>query len=313
MSKTMLILGASGLTGYKAMELARQKFQTFGTYNLRHPPDQTLMKLDISKPESLKNIINQIKPDIVINTIALHNVDYCEVHPEQAYQVNSKAVQVLAESCNHIGARLIHISTDFVFDGYKGNYSETDSPKPLNIYAKSKLEGDFHATTCSSFAIVRPSVVYGYTPLEIDGSNSSSGKPINFALWALKRLHNNEPLQIVNDQFASPTLADTLAAVMIRLASKAKNDLYHVSGTNVLSRYDFTVKIANIMGYASETIKPIESELFNQIAKRPRDSSLNCAKVQTGLNYKLPNVDESLAVMRSQIELESPGLLGGGY
>ncbi len=310
MSKTILILGASGLTGYKAMQIARQRFQTFGTYNLRRSPDQTLMKLDISKPESLKNIINEIKPDVVLNTVALHNVDYCEVHPEEAYQVNSKVIEILAESCNHIGARLIHISTDFVFDGYKGNYSETDRPEPLNIYAKSKLEGELHATRCSSFAIVRPSVVYGWTPLEIQGSNSSSGKPINFALWALKKLHNNESLQIVNDQFASPTLADTLAAVAIRLASKVKNGLYHVSGTSVLSRYDFTVKIANMMGYASDTIKPIESKLFHQIARRPRDSSLDCAKVQADLNYRLLNVDESLAIMRSQIELESPGLLG---
>jgi dTDP-4-dehydrorhamnose reductase len=313
MSKTILILGASGLTGYKAMQIARQRFQTFGTYNLRCSPDQTLIKLDISRPESLKSIMNEIKPDVVLNTVALHNVDYCEIHPEEAYQVNSKAVETLAASCNHIGARLIHISTDFVFDGYKGNYSETDRPNPLNIYAKSKLEGEFHATTCSSFAVVRPSVVYGYTPLEIQGSNSSSGKPINFALWALKRLHNNEPLQIVNDQFASPTLADALAAVTIQLASNAKNGLYHVSGTTVLSRYDFTVKIANMMGYASDTIKPIESKLFHQTATRPRDSSLDCAKVQADLNYKLLNVDESLAIMRSQIEIESPGLLGDGH
>ncbi len=310
MSKTILILGASGLTGYKAMQIARQKFQTFGTYNLRRSSDQTLMKLDISKPELLKNTINEIKPDVVLNTIALHNVDYCEVHPEEAYQVNSRAIEILAESCNHIGARLIHISTDFVFDGYKGNYSESNRPNPLNIYGKSKLEGELHASKCSSFAIIRPSVVYGWTPLEIQESNSSSGKPINFALWALKKLHNNESIQIVNDQYTSPTLADTLAAVAIRLASKVKNDLYHVSGTNVISRYDFTVKIANMMGYSSDSVKPIESKLFHQVARRPKDSSLDSAKVQADLNYRLLNVDESLAIMRSQIELESPGLLG---
>jgi dTDP-4-dehydrorhamnose reductase len=312
MSKRLLILGASGLTGYKAMQIARQRFQTFGTYNLRRLPDQTLIKVDISKPELLKNILNEIKPDVVLNTVALHNVDYCEVHPEEAYQVNSKAVEILAKACNHIGARLIHISTDFVFDGYKGNYSESDRPNPLNVYAKTKLEGELHATTCSSFAIIRPSVVYGWTPLEIHESNSSSGKPINFALWALKKLQKNESLQIVNDQFASPTLADTLAAVAIRLASKVKNDLYHVSGTSVVSRYDFTVKIANMMGYVSDSVKPIESKSFRQIARRPKDSSLDCAKVQADLNYRLLNVDESLAIMRSQIELESPGLLGIG-
>lgn len=308
--KSLLILGASGLTGYKVMQIAKSRFETHGTYNVRDSPDKSLIKLDIINEDAMKKLFNDIRPDLVINTTALHNVDYCETHEEEAFNVNARAVGQMATLCNNIGSRFIHISTDFVFDGRKGYYSETDSPNPLSIYAKSKLEGEMLARSrCSSYAILRPSVVYGWTPLETQGSNSSSGKPMNFALWALSRMRNGEELKIVNDQYTSPTLADILAAVAIRVATKEYNELYHVAATSPTNRYEFTVKLATMMGYPADKIKPIESKSFSQAAKRPMNSSLNCEKVQKDLNYKLLSVDESLAIMRSQIEVESPLLL----
>ncbi len=310
--KTLLILGASGLTGYKALQIAKKRFEVIGTYNQRAVQSDagSLIKLDISKEEEVKRAFDEIKPDCVLNTTALHNVDYCETHPEESFNINTKAVGLFARLCNNKGSRLVHISTDFVFGGEKGNYTETDSPNPLSLYAKHKLEGELEARKCSSFSILRPSVVYGWTHLETQGSTSSSGKPMNFALWALSKMNKKEELKIVTDQFTSPTLGDVLAAVSIRLLTFEKNDLYHVAGTTPISRYEFTRKLAAIMGYDPNAIKPIESKSFTQIAKRPMNSSLNCDKVQKALNYKLLNVDESLAVMRSQIEVESPELLG---
>jgi dTDP-4-dehydrorhamnose reductase len=308
--KTILILGASGLTGYKAYQIAKNRCEVVGTYNIRQSPDSSLVRLDISKEDELRKLFSDVKPDCVLNTTALHNVDYCETHADEAYAINSKAVAAMANLCNNIGARLVHISTDFVFDGEKGNYTETDKPAPLSVYAKSKLEGESQARKCSSHCIIRTSVVYGWTPLETQGSNSSSGKPMNFGLWVLSKLKNNEELKIVNDQFTSPTLADVLAAAAIRLAMLDKNDLYHVSGTTEISRYGFTKKLAEIMGYPSARILPIDSSAFKQAAKRPKNSSLCCNKVQSDMAYKLLDVDQSLAVMRSQIEVESPSLLG---
>jgi len=306
-----LILGASGLTGYKAMQQARQRFQNvFGTYNSRVSPDKSLIKLDLSKEEELSKLIVDTKPDAILNATALHNVDYCELHPEEAFYINSKVVGKLASICNNIGARLVHISTDYVFDGNNKLYSETDAANPLSVYAKSKLEGESQARRCNSFAILRPSVVYGWTPLETQGSNSSSGKPMNFALWALSKLAKGEELKIVNDQFTSPTLADVLAAVSLRLASRDNNDLYHVSGTSCISRYEFTVQLAQTMGYPTELVKPIESKSFVQAAKRPVFSCLKCDKIQEELKMTLPDTAQSLAIMRSQIEVESPSLLG---
>jgi dTDP-4-dehydrorhamnose reductase len=307
----LLVLGASGLTGYKVMHLAKERFETYGTYNSRAVKESSLIKMDLMKQADLEKVMSDIKPDVVVNTTAFHNVDYCESHPKQAYYVNAEVVRILTEICNKTGIRLIHISTDFVFDGKKsGSYSEDDKPNPESIYAKSKLEGERNAAECSSYCILRTSVVYGWTPVETLGSISSSGKPMNFALWVLSKLSKGEELKIVNDQFTSPTLADVLAEVIIKLAGLGKNGLYHVSGTSCLSRYEFARKIADTMGYSQDLVKPVDSKSFAQVAKRPANSCLNCEKIQRELNCRLLSVDESLALMRSQIEIESPSLLG---
>ena len=330
MLRTLLVLGASGLTGYKLMQLGKKRFETYGTYNLRvtsslgnnysnnsdnyrnNSNNTPWIKLDITKEGDLKKLFKEIRPDIVVNTVASHNVDYCESHEEEAFNVNTKAVGKIVDLCNNLGSRLVHISTDFVFDGQKRTtYLESDRPNPLSVYAKSKLEAELLVRrSATSYSILRPSVVYGWTPLETQGSTSSSGKPMNFALWAISKMNRGEELKIVNDQFTSPTLADILAAVALRVAVLGKNELYHVSGGSCLSRYEFTKKISTMMGYSSSSIKPVKSNSFLQAAQRPMNSCLNCQKLQTELIYKLPDVDQSLAIMRSQIEIESPYLLG---
>jgi dTDP-4-dehydrorhamnose reductase len=313
MANTLLILGASGLTGYKLMKLAGEKFEVYGTYNVRVSPNKSLIKLDIKEEDNLRNVIKEVKPDIVLNTIALHNVDYCESHEQEAYNINAKAVGIIADECNNVGSRLIHFSTDFVFDGGKvGKYFESDNPNPLSIYAKSKLAGEFQAKKCTSYSILRSSVIFGWTPLEVQGSTSSSGKPMNFALWVLSKLNIGEEIRVVNDQFTSPTLADMLAEVALKVASTYKNEVYHVSSTSCLSRYEFARKISDVMGYSANgiSIKPVDSNAFVQLAKRPINSCLDCEKLQNDLKYDLLDLDRSLAIMQSQIEVESPSLLG---
>jgi dTDP-4-dehydrorhamnose reductase len=311
MSGTLLVLGASGLTGYKAMQLAKKKgYPTYGTYNIRTSSDSSLLKLDIANEDALKKLFRDIRPSIVLNATALHNVDYCETHLEEAFKINSTVVGQIAGLCNNLGSRLIHLSTDFVFNGEKnGGYTESDTPNPQSVYAKSKLEGEMQAKKTDSYSILRSSVIYGWTPLETQGSTSSSGKPMNFALWALSKMNKGEDLKVVSDQYTSPTLADVLAEVALMIAEQEKNELYHVAGTSCLSRYEFTKKIAITMGYSRVSIKPVESKSFAQVAKRPINSCLDCEKLQNELKYELPNIDQSLAIMYSQIKVESPSLL----
>jgi dTDP-4-dehydrorhamnose reductase len=317
----IFVIGASGLAGYKTATHAQSRnYDVYGTFNARKmPPNSirdeigTFFALDLKEngDDGLKKAFTEIKPDVVVNCTALHNVDYCELNPTEAYLVNSQSVRKIASLCNNFGSRFIHISTDFVFDGEKSSpYLETDNPNPLNLYAKSKLSGELEATQAKSFALVRTSVVYGWTPIEVQGSYSSSGKPINFALWAINQLKDKNPLQIVDDQYSSPTLADILGAVCVKLANSNENGIYHVSGASCNSRYEFTKRIAEVMGYSSAEIKPIQTNSLNQKAQRPRNSCLNCQKVQKLLNIKLPDIEQSLFIMRSQMELEAPRLLG---
>jgi len=312
MKKKLLVIGASGLAGYKTALLAKSDFEVYGTYNVREMKldEGESLQLDITKGDDVKKVFSEIKPDLVINTSALHNVDYCEDHKEQAFDVNSKAVKTLYENCEKNGSKLVHISTDYVFDGNnKVPYEETSKPIPVSVYGQSKLEGE-NVLKNSRHVVIRPSVVYGWTPLELAGVTSSSGKPMNFALWLLTQLNKNQPLKIVTDQFASATLGDSLAESAIKMATSNKAGVYHVAGLSCESRYDFSVKLAKKFGYDSSTISKVSSTDFKQKAKRPAYSCLSSQKAINDFGLKLLSTDESLDIMRRQVEKEAPQLLG---
>jgi len=223
--------------------------------------------------------------------------------------VNTKAVQLLYENSEKFGSKLIHISTDYVFDGLQNSpYSENDIPKPVSFYGKSKLDGE-QVLSGTDHVVIRPSVVYGWTPLELAGTPSSSGKPMNFALWVLTKLHANEPLKIVTDQFASATLADSLAESILKIAESKTGGIFHVSGLTCESRYDFTTKLAKKFGYDESLIAPVNSSEFKQKAKRPAYSCLNCQKAIDEFGLKLLTTEDALEIMKKQVELEAPHFL----
>jgi len=307
----ILIIGVSGLTGYKIAKAANLKYDVYGTYNDRQVklPNCIINKLDLTNQTELKKLFSDVKPDIVINTTALHNVDYCEENSEQAILVNTKAVSYLYESVERYGAKLVHISTDYVFDGKKTiPYTEKDLPNPVSIYANSKLQGEKFLQN-SDHIILRPSVIYGWTPLELAGSVSSSGKPMNFALWLLTKLNKNESLKIVTDQYASATLADSLAESVLKIAEADGSGLYHVAGLSCESRYEFSQKLAKEFGYDTNLIQPTDSSQFKQKAKRPSYSCLDCTKAIKEFDLNLLTTENSLKIMKEQVEKEAPHLL----
>lgn len=307
-----MILGISGLTGYKIAQKAVNKYDIHGTFNARSIEIENcdISKLDLTKTDDLKNYLATTKPDVIINTTALHDVDYCEENKEETIRVNKTIVEILYSSAERINSRLIHISTDYVFDGNaKIPYSESSQADPLNHYGKSKLDGE-KILQGSGHVVVQPSVVYGWTPLELAGVKSSSGKPINFAMWILMKLNKQEQIRIVTDQFASATLADSLAESIIKIVETDKSGLYHISGLSCESRYEFAIKLAKKFGYDSSLISPTTSESFVQKAKRPVYSCLDCQKAIKDFGLKLLTTDESLDIMKSQIEKEASHLLG---
>jgi dTDP-4-dehydrorhamnose reductase len=309
--KKLLILGISGLTGYKIVKIST-KYELYGTYNVRPIEFDNCIttKLDLTNQEQVDKIFSEIRPDLVINTTALHNVDFCEDNKEMASNVNTNVVQSLKKNSDKFGSKLVHISTDYVFDGMKtAPYSETDTATPVSFYGQSKLDGE-KVLQNTKHAVLRPSVVYGWTPLELAGTTSSSGKPMNFAMWLLTKLNKNEQLKIVTDQFASATLADSLAESAIKIAESDKGGLYHVAGLSCESRYDFSVKFAQKFGYDSSLIQKTDSSQFKQKAKRPSYSCLNCQKATKEFGLNLYTTDKALEIMMSQVSKEAPYLLG---
>jgi len=301
----LLVIGGSGLLGYKLAEKASKKHEIFLTYNYR--PVQvkgcTSLKLNKCDRGAVFNLIEKVKPDVVIDTAALHNVDYCETHPEEAWKVNVEGTRNVAEACKKIGARIIFISTDYVFDGTKGHYTEEDEPNPLSYYAKTKLEAEKIIQSLGiSYIIARPSVIYGWNPNEVLGLKSSSGKSINFVVWALQKLEKGEEIKAVTDQYNCPTLADNLAEALLTMAFSEKRGIYHTAGKDCVNRYQFTLKIAEVFNLDKSLVKPVTSEIFKQIAKRPKKCCLDVSKAERDFKVKFLTVEEGLKLMKSQRE-----------
>ncbi len=311
MTKKLLVFGASGLTGYKIASLASGQYDVLGTYNARATRIENChtKKVDVTNEDELGDLFSAFQPDFVINTTALHDVDFCEDNPSRAFSVNSKAVRLVKKNCDKHNSKLVHISTDYVFDGNSSfPYSENDVPVPVSKYGESKLSGE-KILEDSHYVILRPSVVYGWTPLELSGAASSSGKPMNFAMWLLMKLNGGEPLNIVTDQFATATLADSLADASLKLVDTEASGIFHVAGTSCESRFDFSAKFAKEFGFDPGLIRPAASSQLKQRAKRPSFSCLNCSKATEKFGLKLLSTEESLKIMKRQVLSESPNLL----
>lgn len=311
MNKKILVIGVSGLTGYKIANILSKNFETYGTFNQRPISLENVetLQMDITSKEKLSEVFSNIEPNIVINTSALHNVDYCEVNAEEAFNVNYRSVENIEKLTNKYESKLIHFSTDYVFDGENTSpYSEKDNPNPLSVYGLSKLKGE-NSICLEKHVVIRPSVVYGWSPMELTEQVSSSGKAINFALWLLKKLKNNEKINIVTDQITTATLADSLAESMINIIQSNKSGLYHMSGLSCETRYEFAIKLCESFGYDPDLISPTTSSAFSQKAKRPKFSCLDCNKAISTLGITLLSTEKSLQKMKEQIIKDAPQLI----
>lgn len=301
--KKLLIFGISGLTGYRLANLAVNDYKVFGTYNKRPVSIDNceIFQHDKTEKEKTTSLIKKLNPDVIIDCSALHNVNYCETHQEESWSVNVEAPLHIANLCRETNARLIYISTDYVFDGTIKNYNEKSETNPLNYYGITKLEAEEGiANSGISYAIARTSLVFGWNPGELKGQTSSSGKSMNFVIWALKKLRSGESLTIVKDQFSTPTLADNLAEYLLALAGSEINGIFHTAGKECVNRYEFTLKIAENFDIDKELITPITSEKFKQVAKRPMRCCLDVSKAEQQLNVKPLSIDAALSKMKNQ-------------
>jgi len=268
----ILVTGGSGLLGQALMNMFQDE-EIYGTY-YQHPSTQkNMMYLDINSGEDVTNLIQKIKPHVVIHTAALTDVDDCEVHKQKATQINVEGTRNLVSSTHQIEAKFVYVSTDYVFDGEKGWYNEEDTPSPINVYGETKLAGEkVVEQECSDFLIARTSVIYG----------SAEG---NFATWILSQLSQGKQISIVDDQYASPTYNHDLAEQLKALIEKDVRGIFHTAGGERMNRYQFALKVADVFGFDNELIKPVDMNTLKWIARRPHDSSLDISKITP---YKKP-------------------------
>jgi dTDP-4-dehydrorhamnose reductase len=286
--RKLLVTGASGLLGNKIVELTKNDYTAIPLHKTK-PLHSNSLKLDITDATEVLNLFHKLKPDKVIHTASETNVDRCETEKEHTWKINVEGTRNIALASSKVGAKLVYISTDYVFDGEKGNYEERDEPNPINNYGFTKLEGEKQVIQyCQEYVILRTSVLYGWHPWKQ-----------NFATWIINTLKQNKELTVVEDHYNTPTLADNLAEMALEAVQKDLQGLYHASGSERISRYEFAKQITKEFNLNQSLIKPIKmSQLTAWIAKRPRDSSLNTDKIQKQLKTKPLNITEGLMTMK---------------
>jgi len=288
----LLITGASGLLGDWTVRLAEKAYHVTPT-DIIKPNHPNAAKADLTDADAVHNLFSKARPDIVIHAASETNVDRCETEKERAWTINVEGTRNIAQECLKTGAKLIYISTDYVFDGEKRLYDEEDRPNPIDFYGLTKLQGEKHALRISEdCAVLRTSVLYGRHPWKQD-----------FATWVISKLKQNQEITVVNDHFNTPTLAENLSHMALEAAALDLQGIFHTSGCERISRYDFARKIAETFKLDSSFIRPIKmTELKAWIAKRPRDSSLNTKKIQKQLGTKPLNINEGLSKLKDEMK-----------
>jgi len=293
MRMRILITGSNGLLGQKIVrQLLKRKINFLATSQGENRnsncPAEFFSSLDITKKDQVEKTVNSFQPTAIINTAAMTNVDECEEKETQCRLINVDAVKYLLEISAKKNIHLIHISTDFVFDGLNGPYKETDSRNPLSIYAKSKADSEDILTqgNYKNWAILRTIIVFG------QGENLSR---TNIVLWAKETLKKGEELNIVNDQFRAPTWADDLAWACIKTAELNAKGIFHISGPETFSIFEMVQRIAVYYGADKSLVKPISSSTLNQKAKRPLLTGFILDKAKKELGYNPLSLEESLA------------------
>lgn len=292
----ILIVGA----GSKTAEAVQRILRTETPYELYTVGRSTVttnengaFQADFTHRKEIKEVCMKIRPSVIINTAAYTNVDGCEEQKQEAWTVNVKGVENLVQMCRLFDAHLIHFSTDYIFDGEKGPYTEEDIPHPLGYYGKTKLASE---NVCKAghipYTIIRTNVVYG-------ALEATSG---DFVRWLLEKLKNMEKVRIVNDQYSNPTFVDDLGYAIERIIKRKRLGIYNIAGVNWVSRWEFALKVATMFGYDTELIDPISTQELHQKAARPRLGGLVTLKAETDLRMKMTTIENGLAALKQRLQ-----------
>ena len=231
----VMVVGASGFVGNVLYELFSNDWKTYGSYH--SSPVEGMVRLDMTDVAAVNDVIGAIRPDVIIHPAANPNVEYCEEHAEETRRINVEGSRNVVNAAKEIGAKYVFFSSDYVFDGINGPYAEDDTPNPVSEYGKQKLEVEnIIQSTLTDYLIIRITVVYGW---------ERHGK--NFVMGLIKNLSDGKTMKVPCDQVGSPTYVNNMAQVVKELIEKDKTGIYHVAGGDIMDRYSFALKAAEIL------------------------------------------------------------------
>jgi len=294
----IIVTGSNGMLGQRTVEYYSSKenieLLTTSVEDKSVISSVDYISCDIKSRENIKKVMYDYCPDFIIHTAAFTNVDLSEKMREDAWKINVKGVEYIAEAARAIDAMIIHISTDYIFDGKNGPYDENALPNPIGYYGRTKLASE-NALKISGtlFTILRTNVLYGI---------ALNSRP-DFVRWIINSLRNNEKIRIVKDQINNPTFIDDLVHAISKIIEFRKTGTYNIGGKEFLSRFEFTNRIADFFKLDKNLITPIITEELNQPARRPLKSGLWIFKAETELGYKPHSISESLSVMKKDLGL----------
>ncbi|CAN5855705.1 dTDP-4-dehydrorhamnose reductase [soil metagenome] len=301
--KRILITGSNGLLGQKLIDLLHAHPEVVLIASSRGEnkvaaiyPQVPFVSLDVKERQQVNQVIEDHRPSHLIHTAAMTNVDQCEAEKEACWKLNVEAVRHLVQATEKYGVHLIHLSTDFVFDGNNGPYSEEDEPNPISYYGESKLAAEELVKQSSGrWCIARTMLVYGIVH---DYGRS------NIVLWVKKNLEEGNPIKVVDDQIRCPTLAEDLAQGCWLLVEKEAEGIFHISGQDVLTPYQMAQKVADYFRLDKSLIQRVDSSTFTQPARRPPRTGFDISKAQTRLGYQPLPFEEGIKVVARQVGKE---------
>ena len=283
----ILVTGASGLLGASLVSLAQARGrEVVGLYH-RHPiymEGVEMRAVDLADQTETQRIFHELRPAAVVHCAAATDVDWCEEHPDEAYRVNVMIPAMIAGIAARRNARMLFISTDSVFDGARGNYAETDVPSPLNVYASTKLQGEREVLRRCPEATVARVNLYGW-----NAQNKES-----LAEWILAQLILGHIVPAFSDVVFCPVLANDLAELILDLLDRNVPGLYHVAGSEPISKFEFARRVASTFGFDPDQVVPTRVSDAKLKAQRPRNTSLNTEKVSAALGRATPDVETGL-------------------
>ena len=271
MHERVLVTGGNGLLGTKAIGLLLAAGREPISASLEPEPsnralgDFPYFRLDIADKPAVHDLVAQLRPEAVIHTAAFTAVDACETQREACWRANVDGTAHVASACQEFGARLVHVSTEYVFDGTSGPYTEDDDPRPISQYGLTKLASERAVQeNCSNWVIGRTTVLFGHAP----------GVRPSFVAWLIDNLGRGEPVKVVDDQVGSPTLADNLAEMLVALVDSGAGGVFNTAGDSIIDRHSFAVMAAKKFGLNPELIGRIKTAQLGQPAPRPLRAGL---------------------------------------